>query len=394
MKKIKYIIIICFTLLLSGCWNYNELNNLAIISGVSIDKEENNYVMTYMISNSSQSDPKSNSNQTSTVLYEGKGSTLTSASENINQKLPKTPYLGHAEVLVISEEIAKEEMINVMDFFLRNPESRKEIYVLISKDVPAKDTLSILTPLEAFPSENIKSNIEASQNEIASTYTIKYSEFLANLIEQGIEPSLGVIEVEGNIKEGQSQESNDKSKQEARIKLERSAIFKNDKLIYITDPKESSSINTINKYLNNIYIETKCDNEKIVTNITSIDIKSDAKIKNNKVNITIYASGVGSLIEVNCKRNLEDNKVIAEIKKDIDKELKNHLSKGINVSQKYKTDIFGFGNMLYKKNPRYWNNIKDNWNEKILPNIDIKINADIDLSNKGSLQQTIKEEIK
>lgn len=394
MKKVKFIICISFILLLSGCWNYNELNNLAIITGVAIDKDENGYIMTYMISNSSQADSKSNSNQASTVLYEGKGKTLTSASENINQKLPKTPYIGHTEVIVISEEIAQTNMINVMDFFLRNPESRKEIYVLVSKDVPAKDTLSILTPLESFPSQNIKSNIEAAENEIASTYTIKYSEFLVRLIEQGIEPTLGVIEVEGNIKEGQSQESNDKSKQDAVIKLESTAIFKNDELVYITNKKESSAINTLNKCFNNIYIETKCEDEKIVTNITSIEVKSDVKTENNKINIVINVEGTGSLIEVNCKKNLEDTKVIEEIKKDVDEELKNFLYQGINVAKKYKTDIFGFGNMLYKKNPKYWHNIKDNWNEKILPNINIKVKTNIDLANKGSLQQTIKGEIK
>lgn len=394
MKKVKYIILINFLFLLSGCWNYNELNNLAIITGVAIDKDENGYIMTYMISNSSQGDTKSNSNQTSTVIYEGKGDTLTSASENINQKLPKTPYLGHTEVIVLSEDIARTDMINVMDFFLRNPESRKEIYVLISKDVDAKDTLSILTPLESFPSQNIKSNIEASENEIASTYTIKYSEFLAQLIEQGIEPTLGVIEVEGDVKEGQSQESNDKSKQAAVIRLAHTALFKNDKLVYITSKEESSSINTLNKYFNNIYIETKCDEEKIVTNLTSIEIETEVKVENNDVKVIIKAGGNGSLIEVNCKRDLEDTKVIEEIKKEIDEELKNFLYKGIDVSKKYKTDIFGFGNMLYKKNPKYWNKVKDTWNEEILPNINIDIEADIHLENKGSLQQTIKGEMK
>lgn len=394
MKTVKLIIFISFIFLLSGCWNYNELNNLAIITGVSIDKSEEGYVMTYMISNSSQGDSKSGSNQTSTVLYEGKGDTLTRASENINQKLPKTPYLGHTEVIVISEEVAQTDMINVMDFFLRNPESRKEIYVLISKDVPAKDTLSILTPLESFPSNNIKSNIQAAENEIASTYTIKYSEFLAKLIEQGIDPVLGVIEVEGNIEEGQSQESNDKSKQDAVIKLAKTAVFKKDKLVYITSKEESSSINTLNKNFNNIYIETKCDNKKIVTNITSIEIKTDVEVKDNKVNIIIEAGGIGSLIEVNCEKNLEDTKVIEEIKKNVDEEMKKFLYMGINVSKKYQTDIFGFGNMLYKKEPKYWKSIKDHWNDEILPITNIEIKTDIDLANKGSLQQTIKGEIK
>lgn len=394
MKTVKIIICICFIVLLSGCWNYNELNNLAIITGVSIDKDENGYVMTYMISNSSQGDSKSNSNQTSTVLYEGKGTTLTGAFENINQKLPKAPYLGHTEVIVISEEVAQTDIINVMDFFLRNPESRKEIYVLISKDVAAKDTLSILTPLESFPSGNIKSNIEASKNEIASTYTIKYSKFLAQLIEQGIEPVLGVIEVEGNIEEGQTQESNDKSKQDAFIKLAHTAVFKNDKLVYITSKEESSSINTLNKNFNNIYIETQCDNEKIVTNITSIELKTDVKEEDDKVNVVITVGGTGSLIEVNCKKDLEDTKVIEQIAKDVDEELKNFLYLGIDVAKKYETDIFGFGNMLYKKNPKYWNTIKDKWNDEILPNVNIEIRTDINLANKGSLHQTIKGEIK
>ena len=394
MKTVKLIISVIFISLLSGCWNYNELNNLAIITGVSIDKSESGYTMTYMISNSSQGDSKSNSNQASTVLYEGNGNTLTSASENINQKLPKTPYLGHAEVIVISEEVAKENMINVMDFFLRNPESRKEIYVLISKSSKAKDTLSILTPLESFPSSNIKSNIEAAENEVSSTYTIKYSEFLAQLIEQGIEPVLGVIEVEGNVEEGQTQESNDKSKQDAVIKLVSSAIFKNDKLIYITDSKESSAINTLNKNFNNIYIETKCNNGKIVTNITSIELKTDIKVENGTPKVTVNAGGTGSLIEVNCEKDLENTKVIDEIKKNVDEELQNFLYKGINVAKKYKTDIFGFGNMLYKKNPKYWNNVKDRWNDEMLPNLIVEINSDINLENKGSLQQTIKGEMK
>lgn len=394
MKKIKYIIYINFILLLSGCWNYNELNNLAIITGVAIDKSENGFLMTYMISNSNQGDSKSNSNQTSTVLYEGNGKTLTSASENINQKLPKEPYLGHIEVIVLSEEIAKTEMINVMDFFLRNPESRKEIYVLVSKGTEAKNTLSILTPLESFPSNNIKSNIQAAENEIASTSTIKYSEFLAKLIEQGIDPTLGVIEVEGNIKEGQSQESNDKSKQDANILLAKTALFKDDKLVYITNNEESSSINTLNKSFNNIYIETKCENENIVTNITSIEVKTEIEKNNDKLSVIITANGTGSLIEVNCKKDLEDIKVIEEIKKDVDKEMKNFLYKGINVAKAHKTDIFGIGNILYKKDTQYWNTIKENWNEEIFPTLNVEIKTNIELTNKGSLQQTIKGEIK
>ena len=86
--------------------------------------------------------------------------------------------------------------------------------------------------------------------------------------------------------------------------------------------------------------------------------------------------------------------MIEEIKKSVDEELKNFLYKGITVAKEYKTDIFGFGNMLYKTNPKYWNNVKDKWNDELLPKLNVEIKADINLENKGSLQQTIKGEMK
>ncbi len=394
MKKLKLLIFILSIFLLTGCWNYNELNDLALISGISIDKDEEGFIVNYMISNSSKSESKSNSNETSTILYEGRGSTISKATENINQKLPKIPYLSHVEVIVISEEVAKNDMLKAMDFLLRNPESRKEIYLLVSKDVKAKDTLSILTPLESFPSDNIKSNITSSTNEIATTSTIKYSEFLAELIQRGIDPTLGVIEVEGNIERGQNQESNDNARQDAIIKLTSSAIFKNEKLVYITTQDESTAIDILNKKLQNIYIETECNNEKIVTYITSIDAKTKVKIENNKPKVTIDVKGDGSLIEVNCKVNLEDSKIIEEIQQQVEEKLKTFLYQGINICKKYKTDTFGFGNKIYKVNPKYWKSIEEKWNDELLPQLDVEIKISIDLYSKGSLNQSIKEEIK
>ena len=49
---------------------------------------------------------------------------------------------------------------------------------------------------------------------------------------------------------------------------------------------------------------------------------------------------------------------------------------------------------MKKENPKYWNTIKDKWNDEILPNVNIEIRTDINLANKGSLHQTIKGEIK
>ena len=50
MKKIILSFVILF--LLTGCWDYNELNNYSIVSGVSIDKSGDEYEASVLISNS------------------------------------------------------------------------------------------------------------------------------------------------------------------------------------------------------------------------------------------------------------------------------------------------------------------------------------------------------
>jgi len=52
MKKIRIIIyIFFFSFFITGCWNYHELNDLAITTGIAIDIKDDKYVVSYMIAN-------------------------------------------------------------------------------------------------------------------------------------------------------------------------------------------------------------------------------------------------------------------------------------------------------------------------------------------------------
>lgn len=43
----KKIILSLFILMLCGCWNYNELNNYSIATGMAIDYEDNKYIVSF-----------------------------------------------------------------------------------------------------------------------------------------------------------------------------------------------------------------------------------------------------------------------------------------------------------------------------------------------------------
>ena len=51
MNKYKIYIIIVFSCLLTGCYNYREINNLAITSAVAIDKIDDEFEITVQVIN-------------------------------------------------------------------------------------------------------------------------------------------------------------------------------------------------------------------------------------------------------------------------------------------------------------------------------------------------------
>ena len=100
MKKI--IIILIIILSFTGCYNYKELNKIAIVSSIAIDKKDDKYLVSAQVMNAKQ-DKESESSQV--VVYEAKGETINGALRNMTMKAPRTIYGGHLSKLVISEEI-------------------------------------------------------------------------------------------------------------------------------------------------------------------------------------------------------------------------------------------------------------------------------------------------
>ena len=101
MKKIFILIILLLSV--SGCWNYKELDDYSIVTGIAIDKSKDDYEVSVLISNASKSSGDSpDSSQSKSVVYSGKGNSIFKALKDISLISPKELYLDHFSILVIS----------------------------------------------------------------------------------------------------------------------------------------------------------------------------------------------------------------------------------------------------------------------------------------------------
>ena len=365
MKKIVFSIFILF--LTSGCWNYIELNEYSIVTGIAIDKSEDGYKVSTLISNipKGNNGTENGSSNSDIVVYEGYGKSIAEALKDVGLISPKELYLNSFYTMVISEEVARDGINNVLDFFLKYSSSRNNFNIIIAKNCKAKDTLKIMTSITNYPSQSISDNIKSTSKLQGFVKSINFDELISIILKDGIDPSLSTITIVGNIEDGFTKENLESSEPKAYIKLDNQAIFRGDKLIMFANYSESVGINMINNKINEMVFEVPHNNGFVVIDTIKFHSSIKTSIENNKPVVNIFLNGDARIIETNGKINIEDNDVLSEIQKEANEMIKQYVISAIKISVNNKTDILGIGNKFNQNHPNYFKQVKNNWYETL-----------------------------
>ena len=439
MKKINQLFILSTIILttLTGCYDYREMNTIAIVSATEINKIGDEYQVSVQAINP-QAPDKNTVSQAPFIIYTGTGKTIQEAYRSITLSASRFMYSNHLDLLIINEKIAKENISYLIDYYIRNPGIRTEFYVLISKD---DNILSVTTPIDEISSASIKESIENDYKYYGVSSRTTFIEFVNMNLNPNQEIVLPTIELvkdtpteDKNINEeknnnedinankdkdnnenndknksNNSEDKNNKSNQEenesdgtsnkntekTEIKnkylLGGYAIFKNNKLVGYLNNKESINYNIITNNIKNTIITYECSKNKYLA-IEITDSSSSIKTKNNKVSININLKG--NINESHCNIDITKNKNIKKISHEIEEKLNKEITNDIlNVRDNYHTDIYKFKDIIYKHDYSYYQKIKNNYDEAY-QNLDISVKTNIQLVEKGNILEVINEKNK
>lgn len=388
MRKILLVVIILITL--TGCYNYRELNDLAIVSAISVSKVDEEYNVVVQVVKPKKEQDTSNINQPNFITFKSKGETLQEAFRLIVKESPKKIYGAQMQVLLLDESVAKDDLSDILDFFAREPEVRNEFYVLVSKN---DNVLEVLTPLDNISSQNIMESLEANNKYLGYANLVTFNDLLAYYQNERIQIALPSIYLTGNNNVGDEEENIDASKVDTSVVLGPLAIFKGNKLIGYLSEEESLAYNIVMDNITNALITNKYDDDKYIVS-ELIKSKTDLEVdsKNNKINITV--KGNAAIKEVNYNNiNLKDENNVKKIEDDLNKKIEKLVKNSIkNVTKKYNSDIFGFENLFYKEDYKYYKQIKDKWSDKIFQNLEIKVDSKFEIVEQGNVLGGIKDE--
>lgn len=409
--KSKIIFLLIVMLCLNGLNNSRELNDLAIVSAMGIDLDENgNYIITSQIlntkkENSSGSGSASSSGSSEIVVYNSTYSSIQTALRNTINESPRRLYLAHMELLLISEKVAKEkEILDTLNFFIRDNEDSTDFMLVITKDTTPQEVLQVTTPLESNPAQDIRDSILA---------THRYRGFSTdNLLNDSLtmfkgKNSIGVvtcIELASNKSSNQKNPENSSQQESALLSQTETSkeegnnenkIIRISDLGYFKDQKLNGYLNQDESYLYNIItdnsiggiIEFNKDDDLIVME----EIKGESKlvptvINDNyyidiKINMTCNITETGKNIEFNSNSDIEN------YEKQAEEYLKNEIEKFIEKSKtEYNCDLFGLGNVFYKYKNKDYKNLKSKYGDDYFKYINTNVSVNVSLPSEGGIE--------
>ncbi|MGB3102706.1 MAG: Ger(x)C family spore germination protein [Psychrobacillus psychrotolerans] len=391
VRRIVHLIgIIFISLLLTGCWDKREINDLAIATAISIDKKDDEYHVAAQVVLPTELSMKGGMGSSPVTLYEASGKSVNEAIRKLTQVSPRIIYLGHLRVVVISEELAKEGIATTVDFLSRGWEIRSDFYMIVSKGRDAKEILNVQTSLEQIPSNELYNILHTSEANYSSTVAVNFFELKTNLERDGKEGVLTGVEILGDPKKGSSKQNVEMIIPDAKIKFKELAVFKKDKLVGWLDEQESRGFNeATNQVKSTIGLVSCRDGGEVSIHTKKYNSKIKSKTTSNNPEIEIKVNIVANLGEVSCDIDLTKEKTIEMLQKEYEKVVKNDIQETIKVvQQKYQSDIFGFGAAIYKSNPQQWKKVKDNWDDTFAE-LPVSVEVKVQISHFGSVLNPI-----
>ncbi|MCM3652338.1 Ger(x)C family spore germination protein [Metabacillus litoralis] len=385
------LLMILSIVLMSGCWDRAELQDLDIVSAIGIDEGsddvENRYQVTVQIVNEGQISGATQTGQAGmspVTTYSATGSTISEAIRKIAPMAPQDLFFPHVQLMVIGEKMARNEGIqDLFDLIERDSQFRTLFPILIVRDHTAKTLLQITTPLESIPSTKIVGGLESSKKVWGEYASTRADQVIQQL--NGEQANITGVVINGNPEEGNNLTNIQRITPEADVEIKGLAIFKKGKLKEWLEEDTARGATWINNELTETIVNLDCEKDKkgLAVDIMRSNAKIKSEIKNKKPVIHLTIRTEGHISEVHCPVDLSKHKTIEKLEKQLEKEIKEEVMLAIEAAKEQKADIFRFGETINRKDPKLWKKIEGKWSDEIFPETEVNVNIKAFIRRSG-----------
>lgn len=367
------LIVILATLLALFTFSENEvykkdIRNRLVIQGIGIDLEDDGtYTVTLQAidTNSSEASSADGASQPPLKAYKLTGDTVFTAIKSVTEKEGKIPLYSQNRIILIGKSITKENMDDVIDFFVRDVEVGGTVYIAAAEKT-ASEILEAKNGKELISAENLENSIDSFEYD-AKIFATRLYELINRYNSGSKDFALPLFSLQ--------EKSDEKS-----AEITGTALFDNKEYREEISKNDTIYLNVLlDKVYNTAIAFDGGKGTKVSLNIvkskTKRNVSLEKDIPNFKIKVYVDADiaevsgGVSSAMTV---KQIEEIKDKGE--EYIEKSIKSTIE---SLYQKHNSDACGLGRLLYIFEKDFYRRNEKNIDsvlQKSLYEVDVQLN--------------------
>ncbi len=340
--------------LLTGCWDRRDIEETVPVLGIGIDfikEEERELTKSSRVKVTVQIPIPANMEQGEDVVWvmSSVGESIAGAIDNLQNKLNQELFFGHLQVIIFSQDVAKEGINKFLNYFRNLPQIRRLSWLLISEN-NAEDIIKSEPKLESIQALYL-SHMLNNGAKTGRIPDLRLGDFFIRLSNPGQESTVVMIKANKEI-----------------IDYIGLAVFDGDEFVGSLDQPETlyyqrlmgTSGSGSNLVLSS---DPTTEIDPLTIQIQEVSSKIRPIVKNKELKMNINIKVEAKVIEQLNQSNLGREKIVHQIEKRIENKIKSEVDKVIRKTQKkFQSDVWGFGEYVRAYYPSYWQKI--NWKQK------------------------------
>ncbi|WP_342548540.1 Ger(x)C family spore germination protein [Paenibacillus sp. FSL P2-0089] len=388
------------SVLLSGCWDDRELNELGITSGSAYDWEDNQWKATYQVINpSSGASGMGGSGGGSTssppfLTFTVKGRTIMEAIERTNLTSTREMFFSHSRITVIGESLARHGINQLIDMFLRKQDARETVFVFISQG-DAGMILDQLMQMTKNQGAGIQLMIEQESRLLSYYPGTRLYELAMALSSESKSAVLPEILLTGSRTMDETSETA-VTDLPSRLALGRLGVIKGDTFAGWLSQKQAFGLSFLTDNIDSATIafpsrpatSDKLDASFILQNsATTVHPVWDKDHYVMEVNV----KGSGVLTELGSVMDLNDRKAISEMEASLEQRVLELMNNAWAEVKRLGADVTGFAVRVHRSDPKRWKQIEKekSW-DSVFQEIELRPQVSIEIERTGLSNKSFK----
>jgi len=358
-RKLALLFATFLCLVLTGCWDMAEVNQLAIVNMIGFDQDpEKNLTHVYcqVVNPSGVSAQKGAGTTAPVYTYHFETKEAVDPMSRMLDVLPRKPFFDHYQALVVTERTARTGMVEQLNFLEKQPDRRATIYLFVT-DSPIADVMNTYIPLEKVPGRGLRSLVD---NQAFSSGKASRKSMIKNMVENMESSALTahpIIGLSDKAVRSSSRRSQFIVANEGSLLLQGGALFKRGKMVGKLSPDRMPWFNLLNDGIEMMNQTLSIGGATVEVRAESLSVRKKIILSGGSPLLRIRLEA-GLRIVSNAQKEKMTVKNVKKIESAFNARVREEIADFYQEGRRRGLDVVGIEEIIRRQRGNEWNQAK------------------------------------